>query len=28
MLFAFLLTLAASPDWVPARWHWIETKTL
>src|SRR5205085_114509 len=28
MLFAFLLTLAASPDWVPARWHWLETKTL
>src|SRR5579864_1653289 len=28
MLFALLLTLAAPPDWVPARWRWLETKTL
>jgi hypothetical protein len=28
MLFALLLALAAPPDWVPARWHWLETKTL
>jgi hypothetical protein len=28
MLLALLLTLAAPPDWVPARWRWLETKTL
>jgi len=28
MLFALFLTLAAPPDWVPARWRWLETKTL
>ena len=28
MLFALLLTLAVPTDWVPARWHWLETKTL
>src|SRR5579864_492912 len=28
MFFALLLTLAAPADWVPARWHWLETKTL
>lgn len=28
MFFALLLTLAAPTDWVPARWHWLETKTL
>ena len=28
MLLALLLTLAAPTDWVPARWHWLETKTL
>src|SRR5690349_2669112 len=28
MLFALLLTLAVPSDWVPARWHWLETKTL
>jgi hypothetical protein len=28
MLLAFLLTLAAPPDWVPARWRWLEPKTL
>jgi len=28
MFFALLLTLAAPTDWVPARWRWLETKTL
>jgi hypothetical protein len=28
MLLALLLTLAAPSDWVPARWRWLETKTL
>jgi len=28
MLLAFFLTLAAPSDWVPARWRWLETKTL
>src|SRR5690349_2816044 len=28
MLFALLLTLSLPSDWVPARWHWLETKTL
>src|SRR5713101_5599639 len=28
MLLALLLTLAAPTDWVPARWRWLETKTL
>ncbi len=28
MLLALFLTLAAPPDWVPARWRWLETKTL
>ncbi|HYM10210.1 MAG TPA: hypothetical protein VEU62_05745, partial [Bryobacterales bacterium] len=28
MLLALLLTLAAPADWVPARWRWLETKTL
>src|SRR3954462_2176008 len=28
MLFALLLITAAAPDWVPARWRWLETKTL
>ena len=28
MLFALLLTLSLPADWVPARWHWLETKTL
>ena len=28
MLFALLLTLSLPTDWVPARWHWLETKTL
>lgn len=28
MFFAILLTLAAPADWVPARWRWLETKTL
>src|SRR5580704_8699642 len=28
MFFALLLTLAAPADWVPARWRWLETKTL
>jgi len=28
MLFALLLALSLSTDWVPARWHWLETKTL
>jgi hypothetical protein len=28
MILALLLTLAAPSDWVPARWHWLEAKTL
>src|SRR5690242_6370146 len=28
MFFALLLTLAAPTDWVPARWRWLETRTL
>src|SRR5258708_15946540 len=28
MLFALLLPLSLPADWVPARWHWLETKTL
>jgi hypothetical protein len=28
MLFALLLITGAAPDWVPARWRWLETKTL
>ncbi|HUJ22067.1 MAG TPA: hypothetical protein VLX58_11125 [Bryobacteraceae bacterium] len=28
MVLALLLTLAAPADWVPARWRWLETKTL
>src|SRR5579862_5857637 len=28
MFLALLLTLAAPPDWVPARWRWLETKSL
>jgi len=28
MLLALFLTLAAPPDWVPARWQWLEAKTL
>src|SRR5499433_2880822 len=28
MFFALLLTLSLPTDWVPARWHWLETKTL
>ena len=28
MFLALLLTLSAPPDWVPARWRWLETKTL
>jgi hypothetical protein len=28
MLFALLLTLSLPADWVPARWHWLENKTL
>ena len=28
MLLALFLTLAAPPDWVPARWRWLETRTL
>ena len=28
MLFALLLILSLPTDWVPARWHWLETKTL
>ena len=28
MFLALLLTLSLPTDWVPARWHWLETKTL
>ena len=28
MLLALFLTLAVPTDWVPARWQWLETKTL
>src|SRR5437899_1371727 len=28
MLLALLVVLAAPSDWVPARWRWLETKTL
>ncbi len=28
MILALLLTLSAPPDWVPARWRWLETRTL
>lgn len=28
MVFALLLALAAPADWVPARWHWLEAKSL
>ena len=28
MLLALLVVLAAPSDWVPARWQWLETKTL
>lgn len=28
MFLALLLTLSAPPDWVPARWRWLETKSL
>src|SRR4026207_639932 len=28
MSLPLLLPLAAPSDWVPARWHWLEAKTL
>src|SRR5437899_1239736 len=28
MLFALILALAVSGDWVPARWNWIDPATL